>query len=266
MERQTIQANGLTLAASVWGNPTGPPLVLLHGIGSRAESWLPVADGLGARFRVIALDLRGHGMSTHPESGYLLPDYASDLGAAIDAFELERPLLLGHSLGSLVALTFAAENPGRLGRIVAEDPPLRTRPDVLPAFDGWQRLNAAPIPEVAAWFAGEHPTWTSEECRRRAEAICGTHPAVFAELRAEAESNLASGRVERLDTLSTIATPILVVRGDPALGSMTTPDDARRLAATVPNALVVVTPEAGHNIHRAQPDRFLSAVAPFLAG
>lgn len=265
MERRIIRANGIELAVSTWGAEDAPPVVLLHGIGSRAESWLPVADGLGREFRAIALDLRGHGHSAKPDAGYLLPDYAADLDAALDALDLERPLVVGHSLGALVALTGAAGNPGRMGRVVVEDPPLRTAPEIVPAFEGWQRLNAAPIPDVAAWYASEHPGWTPEECLRRAEAICSVHPAVFAELRAEAEANLAAGRVERLGALAGIVTPVLVLRGDPALGSMTLADDAARLAEVVPGARIADVPGAGHNLHRERPDRFLAAVVPFLA-
>lgn len=266
MERHTIRANGVELAVSRWGDPDAPPVLFLHGIGSRAESWLPVVDALGAHFRAIAIDLRGHGCSAKPDAGYLLPDYAADLDAVLDALDLERPSVVGHSLGALVALTWAAGNPARLARVVAEDPPLRTAPEILHAFDGWQRLNAAPVADVAAWYASEYPGWTPEECLRRAEAICSVHPAVFAELRAEAEQNLAAGRVERLDTLGGIAAPVLVLRGDEALGSMTRADDAARLLDVVPDSRVVDVPDAGHNLHREQPERFLDAVVPFLVG
>lgn len=266
MEREIIRANGIELAASRWGDPGAPPVVLLHGIGSRAESWLPVADALGQCFRAIALDLRGHGDSAKPKAGYLLPDYAADLDAALVALGLERPLVVGHSLGALVALTWAASNPERAGRVVAEDPPLRTAPEIVPAFEGWQRLNAAPVADAAAWYASEHPAWTPEECLRRAEAICAVHPAVFAELRAEAEQNLAAGQVERLDSLAGIAAPVLVLRGDPALGSMTAAADAARLVAVAPGARLAEIPGAGHNLHREQPERFVEAIVPFLAG
>ncbi len=264
MEREIIRANGVDLAVSHWGDPGAPPLVLLHGIGSRAESWLPVADALGQRFRAFALDLRGHGLSAQPDAGYLLPDYAADLDAALDALALDRPLVMGHSLGALVALTWAADAPGRASRIVAEDPPLRTRPEIVPAFEGWQRLNAAPVPDVAAWYASEFPSWTPEECLRRAEAICSVHPGVFAELRAEAEQNLAAGRVERIDSLAGIAAPTLVLRGDPDLGSMTAVDDAARLAGLVPGARLAEVRGAGHNLHREQPERFVEEVVAFL--
>jgi N-formylmaleamate deformylase len=266
MERGTVRANGIDLATTTWGDPAAPPLVLLHGIGSRSETWLPVADELGRHVRAVALDLRGHGASAKPESGYLLPDYAADLAAAVAALGLERPAVLGHSLGALVALVWATDAGGRPARIAAEDPPLRTAPEILPAFDGWQQLNAAPVPEVAAWFAREHPGWDADACQRRAEAICATHPAVFAELRAEAERNLADGRVERFADLASLPAPVLVLRGDPSLGGMTAAADAERLVDLVPGSRLVAVPGAGHNLHRERPDAFLDAVVPFLRG
>lgn len=264
MERFAGPGDGTEVAIAAWGDPAAPPLLLLHGIGSRAESWLPVADPLSARFRVLALDLRGHGASGRPPTGYGLPDYVADLDRVVRGLGLDRPPIVGHSLGALVALLWAAEHPSRAGRLVAEDPPLRTRPDILPAFDGWQQLNRAPVEHVAAWFAGEHPDWTPEACRRRAEAICSVHPAVFAELRAEAERNLATGRVERLEEMAALAVPTLLLRGEPDLGSMTLAADAARLRAIAPDLREVVIAGAGHNLHREQPDRFLDAVVPFL--
>lgn len=263
MQERTIRANGLDLAAVEWGDGSAP-LVLLHGIGSRGVSWLPVADALARRHHVIALDLRGHGGSAKPAAGYLLDDYAADVQAVLDALALERPFVLGHSLGALAVLTWAARFPGRAAKIVVEDPPLRTEPEVLQLFDGWQHLNAAPVAQVVAWFAEQHPEWSPEERQRRAESITMAHPAVFAELRADAERNLASGQLDRLDTLSTIDAPLLALRGDVALGSMTRPDDLTRLAAIAPDARATHIPGAGHSLHREQPAQFLDAVTAFF--
>jgi pimeloyl-ACP methyl ester carboxylesterase len=157
MRQRRVAAGAVTLAVTEW--PTaGPPLVLLHGIGSRAASWLPVAPMLGERFHLYAPDLRGHGESDKPDRGYGIPDYAADLAALLDTLGLERPLVLGHSLGSLVALEWAAGHPGRAARIALEDPPLRTEPGILDAFDGWQALNAMEPDEAAAHFRVNTPS------------------------------------------------------------------------------------------------------------
>ncbi len=267
MRQRRVVAGAVTLAVTEW--PTaGPPLVLLHGIGSRAASWLPVAPMLGERFHLYAPDLRGHGESDKPDRGYGIPDYAADLAALLDTLGLERPLVLGHSLGSLVALEWAASHPERAARIALEDPPLRTEPGILDAFDGWQALNAMGPDEAAAHFRGEHPEWSEEECQRRAEAITGTHAGVFAELRAEAAANLASGRVERLASfgLERIGMPTLLLSGEAGLGSMTRAEDAARFAGIVAEARLATVAGAGHRLHAEQPERFAAAVLPFLTG
>lgn len=264
MRERRVAAVGLELAVAEWPGQ-GPPLVLLHGIGSRGTSWQPVAPRLAERFHLYALDLRGHGASDKPPAGYLLADYAADLAAVVDRLGLARPLVVGHSLGALVALTWAAAEPERAAGLVLEDPPLRTEPEILEAFAGWQRLNAAPLEQVEAWFAAEYPDWTPEERRRRAESITLTHPAVFAELRADAEAALASGRVERLDSLAPVQAPTLVLRGERALGSMTRPEDLAKLRRVVPTATERVLPGTGHHLHRQQPEAFTATVAAFFA-
>src|SRR5688500_14402682 len=93
-----LRAGEIELAITEY-QADGPPLLLLHGIGSRGVSWWPVLDRLARQARPIALDLRGHGASDKPETGYLLPDYAADLAALVHALGLDRPAILGHSLG-----------------------------------------------------------------------------------------------------------------------------------------------------------------------
>jgi N-formylmaleamate deformylase len=264
--RRTIETAAGPLALWEAPNPGAPPLALLHGIGSRAESWWPVLDPLAERFHLYALDLRGHGTSHKPAAGYLIEDYAADLDAALDALDLDRPFVLGHSLGALTTLAWAVDHPQRAARIVVEDPPLRTEPEVLDAFDGWMQLNALPLEAAAAWYHAEYPEWTEEECLRRAESITSTRPEVFAEMRAFSAALLAEGRSERVDDLAELRPPTLLLRGDPELGSMTRPDDAARAAALGRDVQVVFIPGAGHSIHRDQPAAFLDATIRFLLG
>ncbi|HEU0115989.1 MAG TPA: alpha/beta hydrolase [Thermomicrobiales bacterium] len=263
--RRTIDTAAGTLTLWETAHPSAPPLVLLHGIGSRAESWWPALDPLAERFHLYALDLRGHGGSHKPATGYLLDDYAADLDAALDALELGRPFVLGHSLGALTTLAWALAHPARAAKIVVEDPPLRTEPDVLEAFDGWMQLNALPPDAAAAWYRAEYPEWTDEECRRRAESITGAAPAVFAEMRAFSAAALATDAPpERIYDLASLQPPTLLLRGDPQLGSMTRPDDAARLADLARDVDVEFIPGAGHSLHRDQPAAFAAAVCRFL--
>jgi pimeloyl-ACP methyl ester carboxylesterase len=257
-----VAAGELSLVVTEWpGPPDAPALVLLHGIGSRAVSWWPVVDALAAQFRLIAPDLRGHGGSDKPAAGYLLPDYARDLAGLIAAFDLERPRIIGHSLGGLVALTWARDHPTAAAAIVLEDTSFSGGPRVVPAFDGWLALSQMSVEEAAAYYAGEYPDWSPEDCRRRAESITATAPGVFAELRAEA---LRPDAADRLAGLAAIRSPILLVHGDVESGGMVPLDDVARFAATLPAAHLAHLPGVGHNLHRDATDRFLARVVPFL--
>jgi len=265
--QRMVRANGLDLAVTEYAPPDRPvgdrPLVLLHGIGSRAVSWWPVADALAARFRLYALDLRGHGASAKPTTGYLFPDYAADLADLLDVLGIDSPLLLGHSLGGLIALQWAVDHPDAAAGIALEDTALRTHPDILKAFDGWLALNAMPLAHAAASYRAEYPDWTDDDCRRAAESITAAAPAVFLELRTDSEANLESG-ADRLALLDVIRSPVLLIHGDLEAGSMVVPEDAARFAATVPKAQVERVPGAGHSIHRYQTAAFLERVVPFL--
>lgn len=261
--RRRVAANGITLGVMEYEGD-GPPLVLLHGIGSRAESWWPVLDDLAAHFHLVALDFRGHGASDTPERGYLFSDYAADVAGMLDALALDRPRIVGHSLGGLVALEWAKTHPDQAIAIALEDVALRSEPSVLDAFDGWLALASMTREEAAASYRAEYPDWTDDECWRRAESITSTAPEVFVELRADSADNLAAGN-KRLFDLGIIQSPLLLVHGDRERGSMLVPEDAATLTTMLPRARLVCIPGTGHNIHRDFPAAFLAAVIPFLA-
>lgn len=259
-----VAANGVTLAVTDYdpATPGAPPVVLVHGIGSRGVSWFPVIDHLAARFRVITYDLRGHGDSSKPGSGYLLPDYAADLAGLLAALGIERPRIIGHSLGGLTTLRWAAEHPSQAAALVLEDTALSGGPSLRPAFDGWLALSRMPVAQAAAWYAAEYPDWSPEDCQRRAESITSVHPRVFEELRDESTS---PNRPPRLTGVERITSPMLLVHGDVAAGSMVQPDDARRLRQLVPGLQLARIPGVGHNVHRDGREAFLASVVEFLS-
>jgi pimeloyl-ACP methyl ester carboxylesterase len=265
---RTIAAGDVEIAVTEFANPGRPPVVLLHGIGSRGHSWWPVIDPLASRFHLYLLDLRGHGASGKPAAGYLMDHYAADLDAALDALDLpsDETRIMGHSLGGLVALSWASERPSRAAALVVEDPSLRVPPEILEAFDGWQQLAALPPAQAAAWYRQEYPNWSDEDCLRRAETITSTAPGVFAELRAEAQAALAAGTTDRMHILSGVQTPTLLLYGSLELGSMVAPADAERFGQIMPRGRAIQIPGAGHNLHRDASDAFLEAVIPFLNG
>ncbi len=260
----TIEAAGAPLVVTEFPHPGKPAVVLLHGIGSRGQSWWPVIDVLQEHFHLYQVDLRGHGDSGKPETGYTLDAFVADLEATLQALGLEQPRILGHSLGAVIALLWASEHPSAAAALVLEDSPLTIRPELLPAFDGWQQLAALTPEAAAAWYHQEYPHWSLEDCERRAQTITSTAPGVFGELRSESAAALHTGATDRTPTLSVVTSPVLLVRGNPELGGMVPLDDVLRLEAVMPQARVVSIMEAGHGLHRDATEAFLEAVIPFL--
>lgn len=109
----------LALTAQVWGDDAAPPLLALHGWLDNAGSFARLAPLLASRFRVIALDLPGHGHSDHlaPGANYHYLDYVRAALQAADALKLDRYALLGHSMGAGIASLMAAATPQRIERL-----------------------------------------------------------------------------------------------------------------------------------------------------
>jgi len=158
-----ISAGSLTFHYVQWGEH-GQPIVCVHGITANAFCFQALADELARDHRVIAYDLRGRGDSDKPDHGYSIPIHAADLAEVMDALKLERPVLVGHSLGAFISLHFATHYPDKLSKLVLIDggTPLAWKsPDErpgwltgsigrlgtpVPSFDEYiQRLKAAPF-------------------------------------------------------------------------------------------------------------------------
>jgi len=98
----------------------GPDLVMVHGITGNLAVWhLHIVPALSEAFRILTYDLRGHGYSDTPPSGYSPDAMAEDLLGLLDVLEIERPVLAGHSYGADIALYFAAKNPARVQEVIA---------------------------------------------------------------------------------------------------------------------------------------------------
>ena len=117
-----IHANGLNFHYQQAGE--GPDVVLIHGVTGDLSIWfLCQAMGmLGRSFRVTAYDLRGHGYSDVPPSGYTSADQAGDTLAIMDALEIDQAMLLGHSFGGVIAMHAAVLHPDRIEAVVLSDP------------------------------------------------------------------------------------------------------------------------------------------------
>jgi len=110
---------GITLHAVALGS--GPLAVLLHGITANAYVFLPLMERLACRFRLVSIDMRGHGRSSKPATGYKAKDYADDIEALIRHLDLGPALLIGHALGARDAFVAGARDNGLVSGIVAID-------------------------------------------------------------------------------------------------------------------------------------------------
>lgn len=261
LTRAMVRDGGPEIALSILGS--GPTMILLHGIGSSGMSWMPVMSRLADQYRLVIADLRGHGKSGHPAAGYTLDDYADDLERVIAATGEPRPILVGHSLGGLTAVTWARRHPGTASAIVLEDMPLSGGMERAPVLRGWAELAALPIPDVIAYYGREHPDWSLEERTRRAEIITSTHPAVFTEM---IDLSMRESRVDYLADLISVASPICLIHGDIESGGLVPPDGARRFAALGANFSTARIPGGSHSLHRDFTDAFLNAMRVFLEG
>jgi pimeloyl-ACP methyl ester carboxylesterase len=121
-EARFYQSQGLRLHYTDWGNASAPPLLLIHGGLDHGRSWDDVARALRATFHVIAPDLRGHGDSDWATgSSYSLADHVYDLTCLIKSAHLEKPAIVGHSMGGMVSLTYAGAFPDQVSRLVVLD-------------------------------------------------------------------------------------------------------------------------------------------------
>ncbi|MDQ3797923.1 MAG: alpha/beta fold hydrolase, partial [Acidobacteriota bacterium] len=109
---------GLRMHYAEQGEAGGEPVILIHGITDSWFSWSRVLPLLDKKYRVYALDLRGHGDSDRPEKGYAMKDFAADIVAFMDAMDIEKAAVVGHSMGSFVALQTTLDAPERVSKLL----------------------------------------------------------------------------------------------------------------------------------------------------
>ena len=112
--------DGIELQLAVWEG-SGKDVLCVHGITANARCWDVLAEALSPEHRVIAMDLRGRGLSDKPDTGYSLDYHVRDILALIDDLGIDRVVLMGHSLGAFIVLAFAGEHPDRVDRLVLVD-------------------------------------------------------------------------------------------------------------------------------------------------
>lgn len=270
VEDRTVELNGLQFHYRDWGDPSAPPLVLLHGFTGHARSWDTFASSLQERLRLLALDQRGHGESAYA-GDYAPARMLEDVEAFRRALGLERFRLLGLSMGGRNAYAYAAARPEAVERLVIVD----IGPEIGKA--GLNRIRTA----VQA---------TSDVFQDPEEAVAlmraGNARAPEAELRHRCLNNL----IQRPDgnwtwrydpvlrdpqrglpqadpeagwqQLSQIACPTLLVRGEES--DVLDREVADRMRREIRDCRFVEVKDAGHSVPLDSPLGFQAAVRSFL--
>src|SRR3954467_13256763 len=119
---QMVPTNGTSLYVRIGGQ--GPAVVLLHGFGDTGDMWAPLAIVLARDHTVIVPDLRGMGLSDHPDAGYTKKNEALDIAGVMDALKIEKAALVTHDIGNMVGYALVAQFPARMTRWVVIDAPL----------------------------------------------------------------------------------------------------------------------------------------------
>jgi len=131
-----VQTNGTNLYVRVGGH--GPAVVLLHGFGDTGDMWAPLAAVLVKDHTVIVPDLRGMGLSEHPDSGYTKKNQALDIAGVMDALKVQKADLVTHDIGNMVGYALAAQYPARITRWAVIDAPL-------PGIGDWDKIICSPM-------------------------------------------------------------------------------------------------------------------------
>ena len=135
-QTQMIDTNGTKLYVRAGG--TGPAVVMLHGFGDSGDMWAPIAAKLVKDHTVIVPDLRGMGLSAHPDTGYTKKNHAVDVAGVLDQLKVDKADLVTHDIGNMVGYAFAAQYPKRVTRWVVIDAPL-------PGIGDWDNIIRSPL-------------------------------------------------------------------------------------------------------------------------
>ncbi len=271
---ELIELGGLRFHFRDWPStrPDAPALVLLHGYTGHARTWDAFAGAMTDRYRVIALDQRGHGESAWaPADRYGVEDMADDLEALVRALGLDGFSVLGLSMGGMVATEYAGRRPAGLAALVIVD----IGPELISAGAGRIRQNG----RASDIFASRDEAFAAARAENsRPPETHHRHRSDYSLMRTE--DGLWTWRFDRaLRTLSTlrprdaatawascaaIAVPTLVIRG--ALSDLLAPEVAGRMVQVIPDARLATVADSGHSVPLDAPDGFLAAARDFLKG
>jgi pimeloyl-ACP methyl ester carboxylesterase len=262
--------DGEVMAYIDMGNPVGPPVVLIHGYTDNARDWVPMLPYLSKGFRLILVDIRGHGQSSKPECCYSRLDFAYDIKLLFDALHVKKADVVGHSLGSIIAQTFAEYWPERTSHVVLISSTGGWPPDAAkkpPQFDFAAEIRKLeePIepdsPFMIAWWDSPTPV-DPEFIRRQRKDAAGIPLRVWL---AVLDQGLSADNayLDLQRTLPRLQAPTLLIWGskDPIME-----DPVRRtLREALPKAQLKIFEGLGHNPFWEDPRGVADVINAFLA-
>lgn len=270
-----LQVQGLTLHVTDWGDPDARPVFMLHGIRGYAETFGAVAEALQPQFRVIAFDQRGRGRSDwDPEWSYYTDTYVADLEGIRAALGLERFDLLGHSMGGITALVYAAAHPTRVNCMVIEDAGPRAFEDSQGAQRIRRELEAEPesfpdLETASVYMRNLRPTVTEAARQNRLLAMLKPLPNGGFTWRHD-HAGIAATRLspdptripDLVSAVRLVQCPTLVLRG--GRSDYLQIEMAQDMVRLNPRIQWREIPDAGHYVHDDQPEAFCRVVHEFL--
>jgi pimeloyl-ACP methyl ester carboxylesterase len=261
--------NGESLAYIDRGERTGPAVVLIHGYTDNARDWVPMLPYVSKRYRLILVDIRGHGQSSKPECCYTRLDFAYDIKLLLDALGVQKADIVGHSLGSIIAQTFAEYWPERTAHVAlisSTGGPPPDRPKKPPQFDFAAEIRKlkepieADSPFMIAWWDSPTPVDPDFIRRQRKDAAGIPLRVWLAVLDQALPRDGAFADLQR--TLPRLKAPTLLIWGskDPLMEE----DVRQSLRDALPNAKVKVFDGLGHNPFWEDPRGVALAINAFL--
>jgi pimeloyl-ACP methyl ester carboxylesterase len=271
---ELIELRGLRFHYRNWTSKRSgaPDLVLLHGFTGHARSWDAFAEAMSDRYRVLALDQRGHGESAWaPDAKYGTDEMVLDLEAFVAAMGLKRFTLLGLSMGGAVAFTYAGARPRELAALLIVD--------IGPAIEtgGMQRIqtgvqaNDVFVSKDEAFAAARKANPRPPEAHHRHRmdpSLMRTEDGRWT-YRYDRAMRRAGGRGARdpeagWRAVANINVPTLLIRGEES--DILSPAVAERMIAAIPGSRLALVKESGHSVPLDAPDGFLAAAREFLKG
>ncbi len=261
--------NGESLAYIDRGERTGPAVVLIHGYTDNARDWVPMLPYLSKRYRLILVDIRGHGQSSKPECCYTRLDFAYDIKLLLDALGVQKADIVGHSLGSIIAQTFAEYWPERTAHVVlisstGGSPPGRPKKPRQFDFAAEIRKLKEPIeadsPFMIAWWDSPTPVDPDFIRRQRKDAAGIPLRVWLAVLDQALPANNIYGDLQ--NSLPRLKAPTLLIWGskDPIMEE----DVRQSLREALPNAKVKTFDGLGHNPFWEDPRGVAEVINAFL--